>query len=64
MQPTKSELWDWLKAERKHNDAERQRQRREGVPGYVLAERRRGRPEQPPRFNRAARRRMGLKRIK
>lgn len=61
---SKSEIWDWLKAERKHNDAEKQRQRREGVPSHVLIERRRGRPEQPPRFNRAARRRMGLKRIK
>ena len=53
---TKQKLWDWLKAERRHNDKEKQRIRNEGVSELILAERRQGRPEAPRRFNRAARR--------
>jgi hypothetical protein len=58
-------LWDWLKAERKHNDAERQRERQAGVPELVLANRRQGKPEAPRSTNRAARRafQRSLKRI-
>lgn len=60
---TKAQLWDWLKAERKWQDKVRQWLRAEGVSRHVLIERRRGRPEAAMRFNRATRRRQGLKRI-
>lgn len=53
---SKSELWQWLKAEAKWKRQVRQWLRAEGVPRHVLMERRRGRPEQPRYKNRAARR--------
>ncbi|AGK87521.1 hypothetical protein M045_gp42 [Mycobacterium phage HINdeR] len=52
----KQTLWNWLKAERRFNDAERRRQRQEGVPEHVLKLRRQGIYFPPPTINRASRR--------
>ena len=56
MLASKTQVWDWLKAERRWQDKVRQWLRAEGVSGLVLAQRRRGQPEAPKVWNRASRR--------
>lgn len=49
-------LWDWLKAERRHNDAEARKERQFGLTELQLQERRKGKPEPRRIINRASRR--------
>lgn len=60
---TKHQVWQWLKAERLWERKVRQWLRAEGVSEHVRRLRRRGIADAPIVFNRAYRRRLGMKKL-